>query len=146
MFFIPIYSSPVVILQTIGLIPLQRSISVFCFKSTKVFFWRFWKSHKFPKPVITLRSTWKCPRGSIKTHTGHFLHRRKRTWPQCNSWQTNRQTPGHGLQHFIWTKPLLQLLKHGGAPVYFSFFLGRRLLVWPHFFLRQLTARGCRRA
>lgn len=30
--------------------------------------------------------------------------------------------------------------------VYFSFFLGRRLLVCPHFFLRQLTARGCRRA
>lgn len=29
---------------------------------------------------------------------------------------------------------------------YLTFFLGRRLLVWPHFFLRQLTARGCRRA
>ena len=31
-------------------------------------------------------------------------------------------------------------------PVYFNFFLGRSWLVWPHFFLRQLTARGCRRA
>ena len=30
--------------------------------------------------------------------------------------------------------------------LYLTFFLGRRLLVWPHFFLRQLTARGCRRA
>lgn len=29
---------------------------------------------------------------------------------------------------------------------YLTFFLGRRLLVWPHFFLRQFTARGCRRA
>lgn len=29
---------------------------------------------------------------------------------------------------------------------YLTFFLGRKLLVWPHFFLRQLTARGCRRA
>jgi len=31
-------------------------------------------------------------------------------------------------------------------PVYFSFFLGRRLDVWPHFFLRQFLARGCSRA
>lgn len=30
--------------------------------------------------------------------------------------------------------------------VYFSFFLGRSWLVWPHFFLRQLVARGGRRA
>lgn len=30
--------------------------------------------------------------------------------------------------------------------LYLTFFLGRRLLVCPHFFLRQLTARGCRRA
>ena len=29
--------------------------------------------------------------------------------------------------------------------LYLTFFLGRRLLVWLHF-LRQLTARGCRRA
>ena len=37
----------------------------------------------------------------------------------------------------------------GGActqQAYFSFFLGRSWLLWPHFFLRQLTARGCRRA
>lgn len=32
------------------------------------------------------------------------------------------------------------------CPLYLTFFLGRRLLVCPHFFLRQLTARGCRRA
>ena len=30
--------------------------------------------------------------------------------------------------------------------VYFSFFLGRMLLVWPHLRLRQLVARWCRRA
>ena len=30
--------------------------------------------------------------------------------------------------------------------VYLSFFLGRSWLVWPHFFLRQLVARGGRRA
>ena len=30
--------------------------------------------------------------------------------------------------------------------LYFSFFLGRMLEVWPHAFLRQLVARGCRRA
>ena len=34
----------------------------------------------------------------------------------------------------------------GVTRVYLSFFLGRSWLVWPHFFLRQLTARGCRRA
>lgn len=33
-----------------------------------------------------------------------------------------------------------------GWRLYLTFFLGRRLLVCPHFFLRQLTARGCRRA
>lgn len=31
-------------------------------------------------------------------------------------------------------------------PVYFSFFLGRSWLVWPHFFLRQFLARGGSRA
>ena len=30
--------------------------------------------------------------------------------------------------------------------IYFNFFLGRKLLVCPHFFLRQLVARGCKRA
>ena len=30
--------------------------------------------------------------------------------------------------------------------IYLSFFFGRSWLVWPHFFLRQLTARGGRRA
>lgn len=30
--------------------------------------------------------------------------------------------------------------------VYFSFFLGRSWLVWPHPFLRQFSARGGRRA
>jgi hypothetical protein len=30
--------------------------------------------------------------------------------------------------------------------VYLSFFLGRMLEVWPHFFLRQLVALGWRRA
>ncbi|KAI1113795.1 hypothetical protein F5Y14DRAFT_416612 [Nemania sp. NC0429] len=34
----------------------------------------------------------------------------------------------------------------GGEIVYFSFFLGRSWLVWPHFFLRQFVARGGRRA
>ena len=29
---------------------------------------------------------------------------------------------------------------------YLSFFLGRNWLVWPHFFLRQLVARGGNRA
>jgi hypothetical protein len=32
------------------------------------------------------------------------------------------------------------------AQVYLSFFLGRSWLLWPHFFLRQFLARGCRRA
>lgn len=36
--------------------------------------------------------------------------------------------------------------QRGAEPLYLTFFLGRRLLVWPHFFLRQLTARGWRRA
>ena len=30
--------------------------------------------------------------------------------------------------------------------IYLSFFFGLKLLVWPHFFLRQLTALGCKRA
>jgi len=34
----------------------------------------------------------------------------------------------------------------GGVFIYFSFFLGRSWLEWPHFFLRQLIARGGRRA
>jgi len=34
----------------------------------------------------------------------------------------------------------------GRKKVYLSFFLGRMLLVCPHFLLRQLVARGCRRA
>ena len=34
----------------------------------------------------------------------------------------------------------------GAAVVYLIFFFGRRLLVWPHFFLRQFLARKCRRA
>ena len=36
--------------------------------------------------------------------------------------------------------------QRGAEPLYLTFFLGRRLLVWPHFFLRQLMARGWRRA
>ena len=32
------------------------------------------------------------------------------------------------------------------SPPHLIFFLGRSWLVWPHFFLRQLVARGCRRA
>lgn len=32
------------------------------------------------------------------------------------------------------------------AAVYFSFFLGRRLLEWPHLRFRQLVALGCSRA
>lgn len=33
-----------------------------------------------------------------------------------------------------------------GKSIYLSFFLGRSWLVWPHFRLRQLVARGGRRA
>lgn len=48
------------------------------------------------------------------------------------------------LRYFIGTAPW----PRGAGPqgLYLTFFLGRRLLVWPHFFLRQLTARGWRRA
>ena len=39
------------------------------------------------------------------------------------------------------TPPLL-----AAKQAYLSFFLGRSWLLWPHFFLRQFLARGCRRA
>lgn len=39
-----------------------------------------------------------------------------------------------------------QRVGRGGRVVYFSFFLGRSWLLWPHFLLRQLVARGGRRA
>lgn len=70
-----------------------------------------------------------------------YLERTFRNWQQVNTeWgQCNR---------------LLLEIQHKCKPnmgnrtstFYFSFFLGRRLFVWPHLVLRQLDARGCRRA
>lgn len=59
--------------------------------------------------------------------------------------EENKETDEeHNFLTFILTQNGVQ--SQFNQNVYFSFFLGRRLLVCPHFFLRQLTARGCRRA